>query len=254
MIEAVLFDLSGVLYTGTEPIPGAVESIQKLNKAGLPIRYITNTTRSPRGKILKRLQSMGFAIHEDQLLTAPVAARHYLIEKGLSPFLLIHPDLKVEFADLESNNSNAVLVGDAGSAFTYEHMNQAFRLLVEGVPLIAMGKNRYFREQDGLSLDAGPFVVALEYAAETEAILIGKPSPEFFRAALESIHAKAENTIMVGDDVEADVIGALDAGLQGILVRTGKYRSGDEKKIEGRAVCLDDINTVVEWILDQKTN
>jgi len=109
-------------------------------------------------------------------------------------------------------------------------MNKAFRLLEQGCSLIAMGMNRYFREKDGLSLDAGSFVTALEYVANTKALIIGKPSAEFFRTALMSVNCKAENAIMIGDDVEADVIDALDAGLQGILVKTGKYKPVMNKK------------------------
>lgn len=91
-----------------------------------------------------------------------------------------------------------------------------------------MGMNRYFREKDGLSLDADPFIVALEYATDVKSIVIGKPGKEFFRTALLSVNCKANNAVMIGDDIEADVIGALDAGLQGILVKTKKYKPGDE--------------------------
>ena len=251
MIEAVLFDLSGVLYTDTGSIPGSVKAIERITKSGIPVRYITNTTRSPSISILKKLQKMGFSIQSGEILTASLAAKKYLIEENLSPYCLIHPDLEIEFTDLKTESFNAVLVGDTGQAFTYENMNKAFRLLETGYPLIAMGMNRYFREKDGLSLDAGPFIVALEYAANTKAVVIGKPSPEFFKTALQSVNCKAENAVMIGDDVEADVIGALDAGLQGILVKTGKYKNGDEEKIKGRALCLDDVNSVVGWILNQ---
>lgn len=255
MIEAVLFDLNGVLYTSTDsdadPVPGALQAIDRITASGMPVRYITNTTRSPSASILEKLEKMGFAISKDEIFTAPLAVKKYLIEKNLSPFLLIHPDLEIEFADLKKGSFNAVVVGDAGPTFSYENMNTAFRLLDQGCPLIAMGMNRYFREKDGLSLDAGPFIVALEYAASTEAVIIGKPSAEFFRTALMSINCKAENAIMIGDDVEADVIGALDAGLQGILVKTGKYKPGDEEKIKGRAECVEDISEAVDWILEQ---
>ena len=251
MIEAVLFDLSGVLYTDADPIPGAIQAIKRITESGMPVRYITNSTRSPSTSIFHKLQKMGFAIKEEEIFTAPLAANNYLIENRLSPYYLIHPDLEVEFIDLKKRSYDSVLVGDAGHAFTYKKLNTAFRLLEQGCPLIAMGMNRYFREKDGLSLDAGPFIVALEYAANVKSIVIGKPGQEFFRTALRSVHCKAENAVMIGDDVEADVIGALDAGLQGILVKTGKYKAGDEQKIKNRALCLDDINSAVELILNQ---
>ncbi len=103
-----------------------------------------------------------------------------------------------------------------------------------------------------MSLDAGPFVVALEYALGREATVLGKPSADFFRAALDSLGCGPEQAVMVGDDVEADVGGALAAGIAGLLVRQGKYRVGDESRIEPppTAVC-DDLPAAVDWIVER---
>jgi HAD superfamily hydrolase (TIGR01458 family) len=251
MIDAVLFDLSGVLYIGDAALPGALDSIEKLNKSGIPMRFVTNTTRSPRKVILNKLENMGFDISGDDLFTAPIATHTYLRSNNLSPFLLVHPDLEQDFADLVSDEPNAVVLGDAAQGFSYDNMNEAFRLLMEGAPLIAMGKNQYFREADGLSLDMGPFVVALEFAANTESIIIGKPAQAFFETAVSSLGCQTENVVMIGDDVKSDVIGGLESGLQGILVRTGKYQSGDEDQLQGRGVCVEDISAAVNWILTQ---
>ena len=102
---------------------------------------------------------------------------------------------------------------------------------MEGGPLLAMGNNHYFQDRDGLSLDIGPFVAALEYASGQQAVILGKPSADFYHVAVASLGCEAQHAVMVGDDALADVDGALAAGLQAILVRTGKYRSGDEDKI-----------------------
>ena len=251
MIEGVLFDLSGVLYIDDAALPGALDAIQKLNKANIPIRYLTNTTRSPRKVILKKLGNMGFIISSDNLFTAPIATHGYLSAHKLSPFLLVYPDLEQDFVELINDEPNAVVLGDAAQSFSYDNMNAAFRLLMEGAPLIAMGKNQYFREADKLSLDMGPYVVALEYAANTEAIIIGKPSKTFFDTAVSSLGCQRENVVMIGDDVKSDVIGGLESGLQGILVRTGKYQVGDEDQLHGKALCVDDVSAAVDWILTQ---
>ena len=134
-----------------------------------------------------------------------------------------------------------MVIGDAADAFSYEHLNRAFRLVLDGARLLAVGDNRYFKEGEGLSLDAGPFVKALEYAADCEAIILGKPSPAFFHAAAAQLGCLPGQVLMVGDDVFSDVNGALKAGLKAALVRTGKYRSGDEAKIiaPGACVCAD---------------
>lgn len=117
-----------------------------------------------------------------------------------------------------------------------------------------MGRNRYFQETAGLSLDAGPFVAALEYAAAIEATVVGKPAPAFFHAACAALGTKPERTVMIGDDVESDVNGATRAGLQGILLRTGKYRTGDEQQLENAdALVLPDLPTAVDWLLQRRS-
>lgn len=252
-IKGVLLDLSGVLYVGNEALPGAIAALQKLRALGLPVRFITNTTRSPRRKILVQLTQMGLEVPEEELFTAPAAVRDLLIQRGLRPWLLIHPDLREEFLDFDDSSPDAVVMGDAGKAFSYEHMNRAFRLLMEGAEFMAMGNNRYFREADGLSLDIGPFVSALEYATGRKALILGKPAHAFFHQAVASMGLEPENVLMVGDDVHADVEGALDAGLQAALVRTGKYRPDDEECLQDAAAWIeDDITAVVERLAEGK--
>lgn len=250
MIQGVLFDLGGVFYVGDQPLPGAHDTLLSLRAAGVPMRFITNTTRITRRGIVDKLKGMGLLIPEAAIFTPAMAAREYLAEHGLHPHLLIHPRLEPEFADLQPHPPDAVLMGDAGQAFSYAALNTAFRLLLEGAPLLAMGKNRYFREHDGMSLDIGPFVAALEYAADTEAVVLGKPAADFFLAAVASLGVPAGNVVMVGDDAHADVAGAMDAGLQGILVRTGKYRPGDEELVETRGGrVFDSLDEAVDYIL-----
>jgi len=129
-IKAVLFDLSGVLYEGVAALPGAITAIERLSETGLPLRFVTNTTRSTRKDILDRLAKMGFSIRTEQLFTAPAAVHDYLSKSRLSPYLVVHPRLESEFADLAAGNPPAVVVGDAADAFTYSHLNTAFRLLM----------------------------------------------------------------------------------------------------------------------------
>jgi HAD superfamily hydrolase (TIGR01458 family) len=252
MIRGVLLDLSGVLYNGDVPVSGAMDAMQKLSDTGLPVRYITNTTRNTRQTILNRLTRMGFNINLEDVFTAPVAAKDYLKNNNYDPFLLIHPNLEPEFADIKQvKNINAVLVGDAAEGFNYQNMNNAFRILLNGAELLAMGVNRYFKDGDQFSLDAGPFVHALENASGKQAIIIGKPAREFYMSAVKSLGCTPGETVMVGDDVESDVIGAVESGLIGILVKTGKYMEGDERKIKNTAKCVTDISAAIDYILEQ---
>ncbi len=237
MIKGVLLDLSGTLYVGNEIIPGAREVVVTLRRNDIPVRYLTNTSRSTRTDIFTKLLRMGFDISEEEFITAPAVMNSYLKEHHLKPWLLVHPSIRGEFDTADDPQPDAVVVCDAAESFTYENLNAAFRLLLEGARLIAIGDNRYFKEEDGMSLDAGPFVRALEYAANCEAIILGKPSPAFFHSAADQLGCKPAEVLMVGDDVYSDVNGALKAG----LVRTGKYRPGDERKISapGACVCSD---------------
>jgi len=246
MIKAILFDISGVLHEDQKPIAGAVESINQLQRTGIPLKFVTNSSRSTEAMILLSLQKMGFAIKSSQVLTAPGAVKRFLQAQSLRPFCLIHHDLEAEFADLDQSNPNAVVIADAAERFDYQHLNAAFDLLLEGAPLIGIGRNRYFRSDGKLYLDAGPFIHALEYAAGVKADIMGKPSPTFFMTAVNAIGCKKEEVLMIGDDAEADVEAALKVGLQACLVQTGKYRQGDENtiKIPGATV----VPSVVEAI------
>lgn len=249
-IGGMLVDLSGVLYVGDKALPGAHEALLRLREMDRPFRFVTNTSRQCRAEVIGRLHRMGLGVEPHEILTAPLAGRRWIEARGLRPHLLIHPELLPDFVGMETSPSNAVFMGDAGETFAYGNLNAAFRVLQTGAPLIAVARNRYFQESDGLSLDLGAFVAALEFAARTEAVIVGKPSAEFYMAAVESMGLSPPEVLMVGDDLEADVLGALDAGLQAALVRTGKYRSSDEAGLKGaRATVFDNISELLEKVM-----
>jgi HAD superfamily hydrolase (TIGR01458 family) len=225
--RALLLDLDGVLYVEDEPVPGAREAVAELRERGLALRFVTNTTSRPRRRILERLGRLGFEVAEAELSTPAALAVAHCIEHGRRrALLLVRDDVKEDFAELEEADDDvqAVVVGDLGDEFGYAVLNRAFGHVMDGAALIALQKNRYWLTPDGLALDVGPFVAALEYATRREALVVGKPSRDFFATILSGIGVEPEAAAMVGDDVESDIGGAQDAGLAGILVRTGKYR------------------------------
>ena len=253
MIRGVLLDLAGVLYDGGCAIDGSIDAVNRLVDTGMPIRVITNSTRKPRRLLLQNLSALGFDIRPDQLFTPASAARALLAETGRSAHLLIHPDLAEDFTDLtDGGPDTSVVVGDAAQHFTYDAMNAAFRALNEGADLLALAYNRSFSDSDGaLSIDMGAYVAALEFASGQKATILGKPAAGFFDAALSSMGIEAADAVMIGDDVEADVAGALAAGLgQAVLVRTGKYRDGDEKHVDPPpSFIARDLAEAVAWLL-----
>jgi HAD superfamily hydrolase (TIGR01458 family) len=250
MIRGVLLDIGGVIAVGQNLLPGALDALGQLRGAGLPVRLITNTTRQSRQDLQAQLDGWRLGTDPADLFTPATAARAYLLAHGLQPWLLVHPRLEPEFDGLPAGGPLAVVVGDAGDAFTYGTLNQAFRRLEDGAEFLALARNRMFTESEGSSLDAGPFVVALEYACGRTAHLLGKPAPAFFQAALDSLGLPPSGVAMIGDDAESDIVGAMALGCRGILVRTGKYRHGDEARITPAPdAVVANLTEAVSWIL-----
>lgn len=248
-VKGLLIDVGGVLYQGGEAIEGSAEALAALRERGLPFRLLTNTTRTTRAKLASKLAGFGFEVTEEEIVTPASVAGAVLARDGAKPHLLVHPDLLPDCPE-EAQTPDAVLIGDAGEHFTFENMNRAFNVLIEGGGLYALGRNRFFRGEKGFELDAGPFVAALEYAAEVDATLIGKPARDFFLTAAKDMGLDAETVAMVGDDVESDVEGAIAAGLTGVLVKTGKFREADETRAKkGGAHVAASLHAFVEKLL-----
>lgn len=226
-IRGLLVDLDGVLYVDRQPLPGAAAKVAALKASGLPHCYVTNTTTRPVATLAAELQELGFAIDAQAILSAPMAARNYLRQRG-SPccLLVLNETVKADFGEFRESGTDAqaVVIGDIGEAWTYGLLNQVFRLVMNGAELIALHRNRYWQADGGLKLDIGAFVAGLEYATGRTATIIGKPRREFFEAALQQIGVAAGEAAMIGDDIESDVKGAQAMGILGVLVRTGKYR------------------------------
>lgn len=225
--RAFLLDLDGVLYVEDVPVPGAREAVERLRAAGLGLRFVTNTTAHSRPATLEKLRRLGFPLEEDELVTpAALAVGHCLAVGHRRVSLLMSDEVKGDFRGLEPDDESpeAVIVGDLGERFDYGVLNRAFRHIMDGAQLVALQKNRYWRRADGLSLDVGPFVAALEYATARSAHVVGKPATGFFHGVLHGLGCAPQEAAMVGDDVESDVGGALAAGLSGVLVRTGKFQ------------------------------
>lgn len=229
-MKGYLFDLDGTLYVGDAPLPGAVEAIQRLVEHDVPRRYLTNTTRFSRRELAARLRAMGFVIGPGELFTAPLAAAAWLRDRGLRRIALYLPEsAREDFTGLEmvDDAPEAVVVGDLGAEWDFGRLNRAFQQVLGGSRLVALQKNRYWRTAEGLTLDAGPFVAALEYAAGVEAAVVGKPRAAYFHLAAGSMGLDPATVTVIGDDLAADVGGAQAAGMRGVLVRTGKFREED---------------------------
>jgi HAD superfamily hydrolase (TIGR01458 family) len=234
-VGGFLIDLDGTVIEAGALIPGAAEALRVLIQKEIPFRIVTNTTSKPRSAILAKLRALGIELRPEQLITAPIIGRDYLLAEGITRcFPLLKASLLEDLATIEfvESSPQAVLVGDIGDDLTYAALNRAFRFLLDGAAFITLARNRYFRGMDGLCLDVGSFVAALEYATQREAVLIGKPARAFFLLACQSMGVPSEATVVIGDDLEADVGGAKAAGCTGVLVRTGKFQVAQIEKSE----------------------
>jgi HAD superfamily hydrolase (TIGR01458 family) len=227
-IRGVLLDVDGVLVVSWEPINGAAEALRWLRDRQLPFALVTNTTTLSRGSLAARLSEAGLEVEPDRVVTAAVATAAYLrrVHPRARCFLLATGDVAEELdgIDLVDDGAEVVVVAGAEDAFTYDAMNRVFQMLRDGAALVAMHRNVWWMTPEGPKLDAGPYVTALEEAAGVRAVVVGKPSPEIFRESLALLGAAPEGTLMVGDDLDADVLPAQRIGLTGVLVRTGKFQ------------------------------
>jgi HAD superfamily hydrolase (TIGR01458 family) len=232
---AFLLDLDGTLYTGDGAIPGAAAALASLRARAIPFRLVTNTTSRSRRMLVDRLAGFGLAAAEEEIVTATLAGVALVRSGGyarVAPFVPAGALEDMEGLPLCGGTSgrpraaaDVVILGDLGARWTFDLLQEAFEQLMAGAVLVALSRDRYFRQGMRLALDAGPFVAALEYASGVSATVAGKPSPAFFDAAVRSLGLAADRSVaMVGDDLWSDVEGAQRAGLQGWLVRTGKYR------------------------------
>lgn len=251
MPDAFLLDLDGTLYSGAGPVPGAVAAVAALHDLGLPFRFLTNTTSRSRAGIVRKLQGFGFAVTSSQIQTPIVVATALARREGITALVPFVGEEALE--DLEGftlvggrggrggrggskvgglsaasapSAPPAVLIGDLGAQWNFALMQQAFEYLDAGARFLALSRDRYFYCAEGLKLDAGPFVAALEYATGREATVVGKPSAAYYAEAVAGVGASGEpgRVAMVGDDLWSDVQGAQQAGCEGWLVRTGKFR------------------------------
>jgi HAD superfamily hydrolase (TIGR01458 family) len=254
-MACILLDVDGVLHVSGEPIPGAVEAIDRLRRMSHDLRFVTNNSTRPRAKLAEELRAMGFVLEDDELQTTPHAAARELAGRRVYALVMsaIVPDL--EGVELVGESADAVLLGGAdetlepNQVFSYMNLNRAFSELQGGADLYALHKNRWWQTARGPMLDTGVFVAGLEYAAQIEATVLGKPSMAYFDAALEALDAEPSLTWMVGDDWESDIVGAQRCGLKTVLVRTGKFRPDAVERSGVTAdVILSSIADLPRWL------
>ncbi|MGR9114703.1 MAG: TIGR01458 family HAD-type hydrolase [Gammaproteobacteria bacterium] len=246
-ISGLLFDLDGVLYIGSTLIEGAPAVIEEIKRRGLKCRFITNTSTLSRSSLHTKLIRLGLPIEPGEIFSAAQAALLY-VQSFTNPVchLVLAEDVRKDFAHLAQSEHKAdfVIVGDIGEAWSYPLLNKVFNLLMNGAQLVAIHKNRFWQTERGLQMDIGAFITGLEYATRKQALIIGKPSRDYFETALADMDLPATQVAIIGDDIDSDIGGGQDAGLRGILVKTGKFRQD----------YADKSAIIPDYIIDSITN
>jgi HAD superfamily hydrolase (TIGR01458 family) len=254
-MAAILLDIDGVLHVSGEAISGGAEAVERLRENGHRLRFVTNNTTRSRAQLADELRELGIALADEELQTTAVAAARALRNRRVVALVMaaIVPDL--DGIDLVGEGADAVLIGGAdetdetGRVFSFMNLARAFSELQGGAELYSLHKNRWWQTSRGPLLDSGAFVAGLEYAADLEATVLGKPSAPYFEAALAALDADAGLAWMVGDDIDADIRGAQTFGLKTVLVRTGKFRPDDlERSRVQPDMVLSSIADLPHWL------
>jgi len=229
-IAGVLLDIEGVLLTSSTALPGAARAVEDLRRLDVPVRFVTNTTSAPSTRIAATLVQAGIDVRAGELFTATAVTAAYLQDEHPDARCLVlndgaNADLAgIRMADPDDTTADVVVIGGGGPSFGWKQMNVALNCLLGGASLVAMHGAPVWRTGEGYCLDGGAFATMLEEASGVTAVVAGKPAPHMFLAAAASTGAEPGDLLMVGDDLDSDVLAAQTLGMVGVQVRTGKFR------------------------------
>ena len=228
--NGVLFDINGVLEFQGEVYPGAVDLLDFLRNKGIAFRIISNSTLKSRQDCTEKLNRQGFGVVQEEVITASWATARYL--RTLQPkscWVMLKGKGLDEFKEfnLDEESPEYIVVGDYREEFKFENMNKALNLLLQGARLIVMISEKVDHSLGGVELTVGAYGRMLEDAAGITATYIGKPGTYMFDIVLEDMGIDRSEVLMVGDRISTDIIGARQAGVSSVLVRTGEFKPED---------------------------
>jgi HAD superfamily hydrolase (TIGR01458 family) len=250
-VRLVCLDIDGTLTDGARgpALPGAVEAVRSLRERW-PLRLVTNTTSVPFAALAAHLTALGLLDRGEHLYTPVTVARRVLPERGHDRGVLIaDPGQRDDYAWFREDPAGpAVLLATEAHAWRVGDLQPAFRRLLDGAAFYTLTRNRYYRVAGDFLLDVGGVAALLAYCGGREPETLGKPSPLLFDAIAQEAGVPREAIIMVGDDAEVDVAASVALGMRGVLVKTGKYRGGDEGKHDPKpSGVIERIGSLIDW-------
>jgi glycerol-1-phosphatase len=228
--DAFLLDLDGVIHLGGVPIPGAVETMAALRAAGKDIRFLTNDPRSTREERAERLRGMGIAAVPEEVVTAAAVTAAYVAAhepRGATAFVIgtagLRSDLEaagLRIIEGEDGRQAYVVVVGEHEGFNYHELRVAAQAVLRGARLYGTARDGTFPSSNGPNPASGALLAAVEAAAGVRGLAVGKPEPHMFEAALVGMPNRSRVAV-IGDNLEADIVGGQAAGIVTILVLTG---------------------------------
>jgi HAD superfamily hydrolase (TIGR01458 family) len=253
-IKGILSDIDGTLYFKGKPVPGSIETIIKLREKDIKFLFFTNTDSKSPNTVLKTLEDYGFTIYENELFTPIIALKEFLSKNPQkSSFFVTTTEVEKEFQNFlkvqDSEIPEYVIIGDFHDNWDVNRLNEAFKYVFKGAKLLGTQGNKYYLDHAGEPIiDTGSFVHMIAEAAGVSPIIFGKPSKEYFLQALKRIKLNLDEVFVIGDDLESDIQGAINSGIEGILVRTGKgqYFKTSDSEIKPLLV-IDSFSSLLEF-------
>ncbi|MFX1379733.1 MAG: HAD-IIA family hydrolase [Promethearchaeota archaeon] len=254
-IKGILTDIDGTLYFKGNVIPNSIETITKFRETGLKILFLTNTDSKTPNRVLKTLREYGFPVNKNEIFTPIIALKEFLSKyPNKKSYFVTTKEVVEEFREFpsvkESEIPDFVIIGDFHDNWDVNRLNLAFQYVLKGAKLLGTQGNIYYLDHNGEPvIDTGSFVSLIAKAANVTPKIFGKPSKEYFLQALEKINLKPHEVIVIGDDIESDIQGAINAGIKGILVKTGKGQFYDSTKMKVKPdFIIDNLSLLKELI------
>jgi len=255
-IKGILADIDGTLYFKGSPISGTIEAVEKLRIKGIKLLFFTNTdSKSPR-TVFNTLNEYGFSIKEREIFTPIIALKEFLAEcPDKKIYLVTTEEVKEEFQKFRQIKSSEVpdfvIIGDFHDNWDVNRLNIAFKYVIKHkAKLLGTQGNKYYLDRNGEPvIDTGSFVWMIANAANVTPKIFGKPSKEYFVQALKKLNMLAKNTVVIGDDIESDIEGALNANIRGILVKTGKGQFYQPSKARIKPdLVIESFTSILEYL------
>ena len=250
-IECWLTDMDGVLVHENQALPGAAELLQEWTDSGTPFLVLTNNSIFTPRDLSARLRASGLNVPEDRIWTSALATADFLKSQvsGGTAFVIGEVGITTALHEagfiMTETNPDYVVVGETRN-YSFEAITKAIRLILSGARFIATNPDATGPSKDGPMPATGAISALISKATGMEPYVVGKPNPMMFRSAMNKIGAHSENTGMIGDRMDTDIVAGIEAGLHTILVMTG---ISDQTEINRYPFRPDEILTGVHELL-----